>query len=110
MLLTDFPKGFQPIVQSIDTWFLNRKLGMLLEANVGKGKLMMTSCDLQNNLDERPVAESLYRSIINYMQSDKFRPGYTVPLQNIKDLFDKTAAPINSYTKSSPDELKKDVK
>jgi hypothetical protein len=110
MLLTDFPKGFQPIVQSIDTWFLNRKLGMLIEANVGKGKLMMTSCDLQNNLDERPVAESLYRSIINYMQSDKFRPGYTVPLQNIKDLFDKTAAPINSYTKSSPDELKKDVK
>jgi len=110
MLLTDFPKGFQPIVQSIDTWFLNRKLGMLLEARVGKGKLMITSCDLQNNLDKRPAAECLYRSIINYMQSDKFRPEYTVPLQNIKDLFEKTAAPINSYTKSSPDELKKDVK
>jgi hypothetical protein len=110
ILLTDFPKGFQPIVQPIDTWFVNRKLGMLFEANVGKGKLMMTSIDLKNNLEERPVAEQLYASIINYMKSDKFRPSYSVPLQNIKDLFTKTAEPINSYSKSSPDELKKDVK
>jgi len=110
MLLTDFPKGFQPIVQPIDTWFINRKLGMLIEANVGKGKLMMTSMDLTNNLETRPVAEQMYKSIVSYMQSDKFIPVNTVPLQNIKDLFEKTAAPINSYTKSSPDELKKDVK
>ena len=110
MLLTDFPKGFQPIVQPIDTWFVNRKLGMLLEANVGKGKLMMTSIDLTNNLEERPVAENLYKSILNYMRSDKFRPAYTVDIKTISDIFTKTAAPINSYTKSSPDELKKDVK
>ena len=110
MLLTDFPKGFQPIVQPIDTWFVNRKLGMLFEANVGKGKLMMTSIDLTNNLEERPVAENLYRSIVNYMQSDKFRPAFNVDLKTVTDLYTKTAAPINTYTKSSPDELKKDVK
>jgi len=110
MLLTDFPKGFQPIVQPIDTWFINRKLGMLFEAKVGKGKLLMTSCDLQSSLSSRPVAAQLYSSIINYMQSDKFRPEKEVPLQNISDLFTKTAAPINFFTKNSPDELKKDVK
>lgn len=110
MLLTDFPKGFLPIVQPIDTWFINRKLGMLFEANVGNGKLIMTSIDLSNNLSERPVAVQLYKSIINYMQSEKFRPETTVQIETIKDLFTKTAAPINSYTKSSPDELKKDVK
>jgi len=110
MLLSDFPKGFQPIVQSIDTWFVNRKLGMLFEANVGKGKLMMTSIDLISNLEERPVAENLYKSIVAYMQSDKFRPAFDVDLKTVTDLYTKTAAPINSYTKSSPDELKKDVK
>ncbi|MDP4269005.1 MAG: beta-glucuronidase, partial [Bacteroidota bacterium] len=110
MLLTDFPKGFQPIVQPIDTWFINRKLAMLLEANVGKGKLMITSCDLKKNLEERPVAESLYRSIVNYMQSDKFRPENRVDIQQIKDLFTKEAAAISTYSKSSPDELKKGVK
>jgi len=110
MLLTDFPQGFQPIVQPIDTWFINRKLGMLFEASVGKGKLMMTSIDLENELEERPVAEQLHTSIIKYMQSDKFRPENTVPMQTIRNLFEKTAEPINTFTKSSPDELKKDVK
>ena len=110
MLLTDFPKGFQPIVQPIDTWFINRKLGMLFEVNVGKGKLLMTSIDLSDSLAERPVAEQLKLSIINYMQSDKFRPETTVSLQTISDLYNKTAAAIQTFTKSSPDELKKDVK
>ena len=110
MLLTDFPKGFRPIVQPIDTWFVNRKLGMLFEANVGKGKLLMTSIDLKNKLDERSVAVQLYKSIVNYMQSDKFHPLQSVPMDNIKDIFEKTAEPINSYSKSSPDELKKGVK
>ena len=110
MLLTDFPKGFHPIVEPIDTWFINRKLGMLIEAKVGKGTLMMTSIDLKNKLEERPVAERLYASIIKYMESDKFQPANVVPMQNIADLFVKIAEPINSYSKSSPDELKKDVK
>jgi Beta-galactosidase/beta-glucuronidase len=110
MLLSDFPKGFQPIVQPIDTWFINRKLAMLFEANVGKGKLLMTSCDLKKNLAERPVAESLYRSIVNYMQSDKFHPEKSVDIQQISDLFTKEAAAISMYSKSSPDELKKGVK
>ncbi len=110
MQLTEFPKGFQPIVQPIDTWFVNRKLGMLLEVNVGKGKLMITSMDLTSDPESRPVAAQLYRSVLNYMQSDKFRPETTVSAGIVKDLFEKTAEPINTYTKSSPDELKKDVK
>ncbi len=110
MLLTDFPKGFQPTVQPIDTWFINRKLGMLFEAKVGNGKLLVTSIDLQNNMENRPVAENLYASIIRYMHTDKFRPETTVPLKNISDLFEKVAVPINFFTKSSPDELRKDVK
>ena len=110
MLLTDFPKGFQPIVQPIDTWFLNRKLGMLFESNVGKGKLIMTSIDLTSDLDKRPVAAQLYKSILNYMHSDKFKPSVTVEMKVIKELYEKNSEVINTYTKSSPDELKKDVK
>jgi len=60
MLVSDFPTGFEPIVQPIDTWFINRKLAMLFEANVGKGKLIITSIDLKNNIINRPVANQLY--------------------------------------------------
>lgn len=106
MLLTDFPQGFQPIVQPIDTWFINRKLGMLLEAKVGNAKVMVTSMDLQNKWNERPVAATLYNSVIKYIASDEFQPAMVVPEQNIKDLFVKQAPKINMFTKGGPDDLK----
>jgi hypothetical protein len=106
MLLTDFPKGFQPIVQPIDTWFISRKLGMLVEARVGKGRLMMTTMDLTNKLNNRPVANAMYESVIRYMQSEDFNPEFVVPVQQINELFTKKAEPYNFYSKSSPDELK----
>ena len=36
-----YPKDFRPIVHIVDDWFTNRKLGMLYEARVGKGKLLV---------------------------------------------------------------------
>lgn len=106
MQFTDFPKDFQPLVQSIDTWFVSRKIGMLFEANVGKGKLVMTSMDITNNLDQRVVARQMRESILHYMQSDKFAPQWTIDIQRISDLFTKVAGEVELYTKDSPDELK----
>jgi len=106
MQFTDFPKDFQPLVQSIDTWFVSRKIGMLFEAKVGRGKLVMTTMDITHNLDERIVARQLRESILNYMQSDKFQPEWTLDVQLIADLFTKVAGEVNMYTTDSPDELK----
>jgi len=106
MQFTDFPKGFQPLIQSIDTWFVNRKIGMLFEAKVGQGRLIVCSADLQNNLKTRPVARQLLISIFNYMNSNKFRPEFTVDAAQVSDLFTKVAGGVNMYTKDSPDELK----
>ncbi len=105
MLLDDFPRELKPIVQPIDTWFLNRRLGMLFEAKVGNGRLMISSMDLQN-FNNRPVAECLYRSIIIYMQSPQFRPEISVSMQQVRDIFEKTAPPVNTFSTSSPDELR----
>ncbi|HET9571524.1 MAG TPA: beta-glucuronidase [Bacteroidales bacterium] len=106
MQFTDFPKGFQPLIQSIDTWFVNRKIGMLFEAKVGQGRLIVCSADLQDNLKTRPVARQLLISIINYMNSNKFRPEFTVDAARVSDLFSKVAGGVNMFTKDSPDELK----
>ena len=106
MQFTDFPKDFQPLVQSIDTWFVSRKIGMLFEANVGKGKLVMTTMDITRNLDKRIVARQMRESILHYMQSDKFQPQWTIDVERVADLFTKVAGDVNMYTKDSPDELK----
>lgn len=111
MQFTDFPSDFQPLVQSIDTWFVSRKIGMLFEAKVGKGRLMMTSMDINNNLDKRLVARELRQSIINYMlQDEKFQPQFSIDAERISDLFTKVAGEVNMYTNDSPDELKPKLK
>jgi hypothetical protein len=108
MILEDFPKGFKPIVQPIDTWFLNRRLAMVFEANVGKGKLVVSSLDLSAGADDtRPAARQLYYSLQNYMQSAKFNPAYQVELAVVKDIFETgSKEKFTTYTKDSPDELK----
>jgi hypothetical protein len=106
MQLTDFPTDFQPLVQSIDTWFVSRKIGMLFEAYVGKGKLVMTTMDITRDLDRRIVARQMRESILHYMQSDKFNPKWTIDEKLVADLFTKVAGEVNMYTNDSPDELK----
>ena len=106
MQFTGFPADFQPLVQSIDTWFISRKTGVLFEANVLNGKLMMTSMDITSKPEERVVARQMHKAILDYMNSDNFRPTTTVSLGQIRELFTKVAGNAKSYTKDSPDELK----
>lgn len=106
MQFTDFPADFQPTVQSIDTWFVSRKIGMLFEARVGKGRLVMTTMDLSSDLDTRHAARQMRQSILSYMQSDRFAPAHEIDIARVADLFTKVAGEVNMFTNDSPDELK----
>ncbi|RYZ28704.1 MAG: beta-glucuronidase, partial [Chitinophagaceae bacterium] len=107
MILEDFPPGFKPLVQPIDTWFVNRRLALIYEARVGKGKLVVSSADLRSDLVDRPAAKQLFSSIQKYMSSDKFNPKEEVSLTVVEDVFlHPSKESVNMYTKDSPDELK----
>jgi len=109
--LDNFPPEFRPLVQPIDTWFLNRRLGLIFEARVGNGKIMVCSADLQNKLDERPAARQLFYSLTEYMASDRFNPKYSVDLSIVKEIFEKkNRGGINFYNKESTDDLKPKLK
>jgi hypothetical protein len=107
MNLEDFPAGFRPLVQPIDTCFINRKLAAVFEARVGQGKLIVSSSDLSADASHGPAAAQLYKSIQNYMASAEFNPSVNVDLEVIKDLFKSGSKLVyQTYTKDSPDELK----
>lgn len=107
MNLEDFPKGFKPIVQPIDTWFLNRKLALVLEAKVGKGKLIISSANLSPDLKDSPAAQQLFFSLQRYMMSENFKPKYEVAYNTVKDIFESPSKiQFDTFTKDSPDELK----
>ncbi len=110
MNLSELPADYQSPVQPIDTWHVSRKLGMVVEANVLGGRLLMTTMDITSDLDRRPVARQMRKAIISYMQSADFRPSLTLDEQVVTDFFTKTAPPVNMYTHDSPDELKPKLK
>ena len=106
MNLAEFPADYQSPFQPIDTWHVSRKLGMIAEANVLGGKLLITTFDISSRLDSRLVARQLRKSILDYMLSDSFAPSITIEPSVITDLFTKHAPAVNMFTNESPDELK----
>jgi len=107
MNLEDFPSGFKPLVQPIDTWFLNRRLAMVFEAKVGKGKLLVSSANLGPDLTGTPAAQQLYYSLQQYMDSGQFNPKFDVALSIVQDIFETPSKlQFETFTKDSPDELK----
>ncbi|HEX7987548.1 MAG TPA: discoidin domain-containing protein, partial [Duganella sp.] len=87
--LDRLPPALQPIVQPVDDWNRNFKLGLLLEARVGDGRLMVASPDLETDLDKRVVARQLRKSVLDYMASDSFNPQTSISAAEFrKALFD----------------------
>lgn len=72
-VLDDTPHAYRPLVQLVDDFHRNHKLGLLIETRVGSGRLL--ACGL--NLDTagaRPVARRLLQGLYAYMASDAFAP------------------------------------
>ncbi|MDR1865271.1 MAG: beta-galactosidase [Bacteroidales bacterium] len=86
MVMDRFPPEFRPLVHIIDDWFTNRKLGLLFETKVGKGKMIVCSADLSGNPDERRAALRFRRSIEEYMASGRFNPAMEIDAAIIKDM------------------------
>ena len=87
MIMDELPGDFRPKVQVIDTWFTNRKLGLVFEAKVGGGDLMVCSVDLESDMDKRPSARQFRHSLLKYMNSAEFAPKDTLELKQVRSLF-----------------------
>ena len=86
MDLHALPNELHPIVQSIPDWAAPRKLGLLLEARVGSGRLLLSSIDLQSELEGRPAARQFRRSLLAYMDSTKFNPTVNLTFSQLENL------------------------
>ncbi len=73
IILDETPTDYRPMVQTIDNFARNHKLGMIFETKYGKGSLLVCAIDLLN-LQDKPEARQLYYSMLKYVQSEKFSP------------------------------------
>ena len=67
MCMDHLAPDLRPLVQVIDTWFEARRLGLLYEAQVGEGRLVVCSMDLESDLDKRLVARQMRYSLAQYL-------------------------------------------
>jgi hypothetical protein len=81
------PAELRPIVSAIDDWNRNYKLAVLFECRVGDGRLLVCAPDVQSNLDSRVIARQLRRSLVDYMQTDKFQPAVAMTPQQADALW-----------------------
>ena len=69
----DTSDDYRPLVQVIDNFVRNSKLGLIAETKVGKGRLLICAIDLPGHQD-KPEARQLLHSLLQYAGSRRFAP------------------------------------
>ncbi|MBP8129865.1 MAG: discoidin domain-containing protein [Candidatus Hydrogenedentes bacterium] len=87
MNLDSLPAAFRPLVQVIDDWNTNRKLGAVFEAGVDAGKLLVCSLGSPGTAPDAAAAW-FHESLMRYARSDAFRPANTLAMETVKVLFE----------------------
>ncbi|HEX3186122.1 MAG TPA: discoidin domain-containing protein [Pyrinomonadaceae bacterium] len=84
------PEELEPVVWAIDDWNRNYKLGVLFEAAVGDGKLLVSAFDVASAANNNPVARQLRYALLKYARSDCFQPYVYVAPEQMRSLFFET--------------------
>jgi len=81
MILNSTPAHFHPIVQVIDNFSRNDKLGNVFEAMVGKGKLLV--CTLNIRDEKLPETAEFLKSLYAYVSSGSFKPSQSLDFSTL---------------------------
>ena len=87
IILDEFGTDLKPIIRVIDDWFKNRRLALVFEAKIGKGKIIVSGIDLLSDQENRPEVRQLLYSLKKYMISDGFTPSSELKVNDITDMF-----------------------
>lgn len=86
MPLDQAPRDLDPVVRVIDDWFSARPLALVIEARVGRGRLVACSVDLDKDLASDPVRRQFRDSVLRYMASGSFRPKVSMSIDQVRSL------------------------
>lgn len=81
---TDNP--YRPIVQMVDNFERNHKLGILFEGKVGEGSLMICTSRL-SKIADRAEVKQFTKSLLDYVTSEEFAPKDTLDMEKLRSVF-----------------------
>lgn len=82
VILDKWADQLHPIVQIIDNFERNHKLGWLFEIQTGVGKLLVCACNVPEYIDE-PEMRCFYESVMAYARSEDMRPSVRMEIDEI---------------------------
>lgn len=85
IILDELNKDLQPIVQTIDNFERNHKLGLLMECRVGNGRVLMGALNLESLLATLEGRQLLY-SFQRYVQSPAYQPATHLEVDELRQL------------------------
>ncbi len=100
LILDTLPKDYRPVVQVVDNFARLHRLGLVFEARVGPGRLVVCACDLLK-LEAHPEARQLLASLLDYAASDRFQPAAELSAEALGKVFTRPLAPGAPATASS---------
>jgi hypothetical protein len=100
MILNGTPSGFRPLVQVVDNFARNDKLGNVFEARVGNGALLVCTLNLGNG--KTPEAAQFLRSLYAYSSSDAFRPAFELTTSCLDLLLAPANNPVQPNSLNQP--------
>ncbi|MNO15556.1 Beta-galactosidase [compost metagenome] len=86
IILDHLPQNLTPIVQTIDNFERNHKLGLLSEFRVLNGRVLMGALD-HGKMLETPEGRQLLHSITQYMNTEAFNPAVEISPLDLRSLF-----------------------
>lgn len=78
--------SYRPIVQMVDNFERNHKLGILFEGKVDSGRLMICTSRL-SEIADRIEVKQFTKSLLDYLTSDEFAPEQTLNMKQLKSVF-----------------------
>lgn len=88
LIIDRLPKDFDPLIEVIDNVERNFRLSLMLECNVGKGKLILLSVD-KDKIMESPEGRWLMQSAMEYLSGKEFKPKVTLTPEQLVNLITK---------------------
>lgn len=85
IILDGTVREWSPIVQTIDNFERNHKLGFLFECAVGSGNLMVCALDA-SKAGATPEGKQFLSSLASYMTSEEFKPRYKATAAEVLQL------------------------
>jgi hypothetical protein len=85
--INSLPFEFEPVVQMIDFFKTSYRLSLILEARVGKGRLLVSTLNLGNKADRTLPQKQMLYSLLQYVGSQEFNPLHTLTVEQFDNIF-----------------------